>query len=199
MGWCTVNGRGEECSAMDCDRLEGDWNPRPVGGCLVLSLIEDPSARLVVQTLLYPPILDVRDQILRRTPLGDVIVRDFERHYDEAVAILRSDPDLFSEVLHFLIALVPFARSLTGEDVSRRAVPLGETPATFTAERIRPGMVDWMSRVMERFRSSASESFASSLERYQQLLPRFEGLSPRETLVALQNRKFVASVEQPIE
>ena len=47
MGWCTVNGRGEECSAMDCDRLEGDWNPRPIGGCLVLSLIDLSWAILV--------------------------------------------------------------------------------------------------------------------------------------------------------
>lgn len=198
MGWCQAGSSGESCDQQSCDQIGGDYSPtQPRGICLVLSILEDPTARRVIRSLIYPPILRVRDEILPTSPLGKVIVRDFRRHYSEATDILRADPDLLGEVIDFLTAAVPFARSLTGDLPPEIIIPPGDTPSSYTARRLRPGLVDWMSQLLERIRSAAGEELGSTIERYQRLLPELTDLSPREFLVAMRRQALVEIVDTP--
>jgi hypothetical protein len=154
-------------------------------------------AKLVVQGLVYPPILRVRDDILPHSPLGRSIVRDFRAHYKEAVRLLREDRELFAEVLEFLLAAVPFARALTGESPPLIVTPSGETLSTYTARQLRPGMVDWLSRLLERLRSAGSEALGSVIARYQRLLPQLTNLSSRDFLVAMHSPALLELVDSP--
>jgi hypothetical protein len=161
MGWCSVGSSGEECDLMTCNDIHGDYREGdgPIG-CLVLSLLEDPYARQVIRSAIYPPILRVRDHVLPDTPAGAVIVRHFNRHYEEAVTILRDEPDLLTEVVGFMTEATAFARAMSGEQTVVRPSPGAsrrpETPSSYTAARVRPAMVDRFSQILDRFRAKCS-------------------------------------------
>jgi hypothetical protein len=184
MGWCSVGTSGEECDKSICSEIDGEWREERGGICVVLSILEDPVARAVVRALIYPPLLRVRDEILPESPVGATIVRDFEQHYEEVVSILRQDRDLLTEVISFLTASLPFTRALSGEQCVYPVAPAGHTPSSYTAERLRPGMLDWTSRILERFRSAGGPELSEAVELYQRLLPELADLSPREVLMS---------------
>jgi hypothetical protein len=176
---------------MDCAEIHGDYSEGKPGNCIVLSLLEDATARSVIRGQIYPPILQVRDEVLPQSPIGTAIVKDFRQHYPEAVDIMRHDPDLLSEVISFLSAAVPLARALSGDVVIEPLTGVGYTPSSYTAERVRPGTLDWFSRLLDRFRDAAGEDLSKSIERYQRFLPELENLTPRETLTALHDPRLM--------
>jgi len=194
MGWCSVGSSGEQCEIGTCNEIHGDWQEKPRGGCLLLSLLEDPIARSVVQAMIYPPILMVRDEVRPRTPVGRVIVGDFERHYAEAVSILRKDPDLLELVIDFLMTNVPFARAMIGGKEPTVDVIGGWTPSTYVAARLRPGTVDSFSQILERFRSNASDELGVDIAEYLELVPKLLDLTPRELLTELRSRELTELV-----
>jgi len=198
MGWCTVGTSGEQCEVGTCHEIHGEWEEKPRGGCLVLSLLEDPIARSVVRAMIYPPILTVRDEVLPRTPVGRAIVEDFERHYAEAVSILRKDPDLLELVIDFLMTNVPFARALIGGRATGIGIDLtgGWTPSTYVAARLRPGTVDSFSQILERFRSNASDELGADIAKYLELVPKLQDLTPRELLTEPRSRELTELVSR---
>lgn len=197
MGWCSAGTSGEECDARTCSEIGADYSENRPTGCLVLSILEDPHARAVIRSMIYPPILSVRDHILPQSRTGRRIVEDFNRHYDEAVSILRANPDLLAEVVSYLTASVPFARALAGEHLTTPPVSRGHTPSSYTSERLRSGMLDWTSQVLDRFRAAAQPELAATVERYQRLLPGLEGLSPREFLTELRKPDLLEMLASP--
>jgi hypothetical protein len=196
MGWCTVGTSGEQCEIGTCNEIHGNWEEKPRGGCLLLSLLEDPVARSVVRAMIYPPILMVRDEVLPRTPVGRVIVGDFERHYAEAVEILRKDPDLLELVIDFLMTNVPFARAMLGGKETAIDITGGWTPSTYVAARLRHGTVDSFSQILERFRSNASDELAADIAKYLELVPKLANLTPRELLTELRSRELTELVRR---
>jgi hypothetical protein len=191
MGWCTAGTSGQSCDFKSCDQLHGEWHEAGPGGCLVLSLLRDPVAKTAIRSLVYPPILQVRDEVLPRSRVGSVIVDDFSRHYDEAVNILSQDADLLNEVIDFLITNVPFARALTGEKVGAPGPGDGWTPSAYIAERLRPGTVDWFGQILERFRGHASDELVASIDHYQRLVPMLLDLTPIEILTQLRDSRLL--------
>lgn len=194
MGWCTAGTHGESCDFKDCDQIGGEWQTAPPVICLVLGLLRDPIAKAAIRSLVYPPILQVRDDVLPRSRVGSSIVDDFSRHYDEAVNILSQDADLLNEVIDFLITNVPFARALTGEKVGASRPGDGWTPSAYIAERLRPGTVDWFSQILERFRGQASDALAASIDRYQRLVPMLADRTPIEILTQLRDPRLLEAM-----
>jgi hypothetical protein len=197
MGWCSVRGSGwggGNCEPESCKGWNGDYqdNPPPPT-CLVLTIIEDPLARSVIRALVYPPVLRVRDDVLPASPLGSLMVEDFDRHYQEAVSILRADRDLLAEVVEFMTAALPFVQALAGEEPNHCVTPHGGSLASYVAAQVRPGIVDWLSRIMERFRSQGSDELSATIETYRRILPALVGLSAGETLVALRDPQLLAT------
>jgi hypothetical protein len=192
MGWCSVGTGGEKCDERSCEEIHGNYDAGAGGGgmCIVLSILEDPIARDVIRSLVYPPILTVRDEVLPQSPVGRMIVDDFDRHYEESVSILRKDPDLLNEVINFMTANVALAQALIGQPYAHRPAT-GWTPSTYISARLRPGTIDWFSQILERFRGQASEEFSASIRKYMELVPRLQDLTPTEILTEFRGKELL--------
>jgi hypothetical protein len=199
MGWCGTSpaeASRTPCSRQDCEQIGADYyEEQPDVNCLVLSALNSDQERHLVGALVYPPLLRLRDEILPRSRLGRSILTEFNRHRPEAVEILKRDERLLNELIEFMMMVQPFVRAILGEDISRSAYPHGDTFYTYTARRVRPGMMTSLVHLMDRFAEQASDPFRHSLEAYGRLLPRFENLRPQKVSAAL--RRTDLSVPEP--
>jgi hypothetical protein len=199
MGWCKVGSTGQTCDPDTCEQVLGSYSEDPMGDggiCILVSVLDDnPIARQLVASMVYPPIAHVLVDIFPSSPLGQAITRDLQRHHAEAVSIFKANPDLFQELQGFLQAMVPFAWAVAGVNPPDVIVPLGETVSTYTARRFRPGMADWLNRIFEGMKMACSEELAATVSAYQAILPEVTDLSPAEFLVALRSHTFSEAVD----
>jgi hypothetical protein len=182
MGWCSVGSRGESCDLATCNEIHGEYKNEP-GGCLLLSVLQDERAILMASTLMYPAIMQFRDEVLRTTPIGTRMLGYFDRFYDEAISIAQSDPELVTDIVWTMTYGSPFIRAMLGEDLS--AGRYGQTPTSYLAERLRPQTVESLVSLIRRFRQAASTEFVEALNDFETAAMRFVNLTPQEALVEL--------------
>jgi hypothetical protein len=164
--------------------IGGTYSDIPPVVCVFGGFFKDPAAKALITELVYPPYLQVRDQILPSSSAGAVVRKHFYDSYEELVSIMQEDPDLVRDVLDVMIECLPFVRALAGERVS--SVPLdGHTPSTYTASRVRPGMLDELERLADRFEASGSEALVTRLQLYRGFFRQCEGLEPIDVLTAI--------------
>jgi hypothetical protein len=187
VGYCRVGSEKQSaCDPDGCATIGGQYSEDPVDkGCLLLTGIfgDDDRAALMINTHIYPSLIEFRQNILRKSRFGERMLSQYDRFHDEAVAIARSDADLVSDIIWSLSYISPFIRSMMGEQISSGS--FGETPESFYAGALRSGAVQSLRRVIERLKRSASIQFSEALDEFERELRNFEGLSPREAVIAL--------------
>jgi hypothetical protein len=205
MGWCGTSpaeAANTPCARAECEQIGADYyENRPTisdpdgsdgpGTCLVLSSLATERERILVSTLLYPSLLRLRDEVFPRSRFGRSILTEFDRHYKEAVSILRSDQALLTELIEFMIMIQPLTRAILGEDASRSAYAFGDTLYTYNAQRLRPGVAAAVESLMTNFAERATDDFRRSLESYRRILPPFVGIASRDILSALRETELV--------
>jgi hypothetical protein len=99
MVWCYISPSSNEgCDPEACKEVGGKYEPKP-GLCFLLSVLDDERAILMASTLMYPAMTQFRDEVLVRYPVGQRMLRYFERFYNEAISIAKQDPDLINDVI----------------------------------------------------------------------------------------------------
>jgi hypothetical protein len=190
MGYCQVGlEKQSACDPDACADINGQYSEEPgKGSCLLLTgiLEEDDRAVLMINTQIYPSLIDFRKGVLHKSDLGERMLRHYDRFHDEAVGIARSDEDLVMDIIWSLSYISPFIRAMMGDQISGGIY--GETPDSYYAGALRPGAVQSLRRVIERFKRSASPEFSAALTEFDHELREFEGLNPREALVAMRKR-----------
>ncbi|MBW9207543.1 hypothetical protein KV097_16515 [Mumia sp. zg.B17] len=159
----------------------------------MLSSLTTDRERILVSALLYPSLIRLREEVFPRSRLGRSILKEFERHYEEAVRILRSDEVLLSQLIEFMIMIQPWTRAILGEDASRSAYPYGDTLYTYNAQQLRPGVVAALKDLMTQFSERATPEFRQSLEVYGEILPQFEGVPAQDVVSEFRKAELVDS------
>jgi hypothetical protein len=190
MGYCQVGGNTQQCSQEDCGEFEGHYFDKPgdfPGGCFLLSVLGDERAILMAGTMMYPAMIQFRDKILRRTPLGRHLIGYFDKFYEEAKVVARKDPKLITEVVWLATYVSPFLQSMLGQKPARSSP---KAPVNRLASQYRPGTHKAFASVVKRFKKAgASEQFATALDDSEQILARFVGMTPNKALRELKMAK----------
>ena len=184
MGYCQVGGSTQSCDKETCSEFGGNYfdedNPQ---SCFLLSVLRDERAILMAGTMMYPVMIQFRDDVLRRTRLGRKLIAYFDEFYEEAKTIARKDPELVTEIIWLTTYVFPFLQaSLGGKPVTDGA---RETPTSRQASQYLPSTHRAFCSVVERFKRSASKPFAEALDDSERMLAQFVGRSPQETLEEL--------------
>ena len=183
MGYCQVGGNTQACQVEECSEFDGHYFDSPddhPGGCFLLSVLGDERAILMAGTLIYPAMIQFRDDILRRTPLGRRLIAHFDEFYEEAKNIARKDPKLITEVVWLSTYVSPFLQSMLGQ----KPVPDStiETPLSRLASEYRPSTHRAFVSVVNRFKAKGSKKFAKALDDSERILSQFVGLTPAQAL-----------------
>jgi hypothetical protein len=183
MGYCQVGGNTQSCTPEDCSEFDGHYFDKPgdfPGGCFLLSVLDDERAILMAGTMMYPAMIQFRDEVMRRTPLGRKLIGYFDEFYEEAKKVARKDPKLVTEVVWLATYVSPFIQTMLGQ----RVVPESpiETPLSRLASEYRPSTHAAFSSVVARFKARGSKKFAAALDDSEKIISRFVGLSPHEAL-----------------
>jgi hypothetical protein len=186
MGYCSLGGSKQQCTPEEC--AEQGWQYSPtVDGCFLLSVLDDERAILLTATQIYPALTDFRDRILRRTRLGRRFDGYFERFYDEAKEIARSDPELVTDVVWLVTYVGPFVQSMLGQKPYSGAP--GETPIGVLATEFRPSTHRVALGVIAKFRAKGSPELKTALDDLEDTLSRFVGLGPVEATRKLREER----------
>jgi hypothetical protein len=196
MGYCQVGGSTQPCTPEDCAEFRGKYfdNKSPLS-CFLLSVLGDERAILMTATLIYPAMIQFRDDILLRTPLGRHFVGYVDEFYEEAKRIARKDPALITEIVWLCTYVGPYVQAMLGQ--KPYADGLGETPIRLLASELRPGTYKAVLSVVNRFKARGSKRFVAALNELEQTLSGFVGLSPEEALRRLRRSVVEASTGGP--
>lgn len=178
MGYCQVGGNTQPCTPDECAEF-GKYFDKP-NGCFLLSVLEDERAILMASTLIYPSMIQFRDEVMRRTPLGRRFIAYFDEFYEEAKAVAAKDPKLVTEVVWLATYISPFIQSMLGQ----KPVPDStlDTPLRRLAFEYRPATHKAFVSVIRRFKARASKKFAAALDDSEKIIGRFVGLTPPDAL-----------------
>lgn len=191
MGWCSAGSSGEQCDRQSCEQVGGSYSETGPGRvCEGSRLVPDTFARELVDTVVWPPINKLRDEVLPDRQAGARMVQDFDRHFAEIVAIMGRDRGLILEVVRYSAAMAPYLRALAGQ-----SVPADGSLSRHSSERLRPGMVEWTADILRRFSTSASPALKATIGRYAESLPSFQNLTPVELLSTLDDRRTLARLQ----
>jgi hypothetical protein len=186
MGYCQVGGNTQPCTQEECAEAGGNYFDSPddhPGGCFLLSVLGDERAILMAGTMMYPTMIQFRDEIMRRTPLGRRLIAYFDEFYEEAKKVARKDPKLITEVVWLSVYITPFLQVMLG----LKPVPDStiETPLSRLASQYRPSTHKAFLSVVNRFKAAGSKGFVAALNDSEKIISRFVGLSPNEALTEL--------------
>lgn len=190
MGWCSAGSSGEQCDRQSCEEVGGTYSETPNSGCGGSRLVPDSFARELVDSVVWPPINKLRDDVLPGRRAGARMVDDFDRHFDEIVTIMGRDRGLILEVVRYSAAMAPFLRAVAGQ-----SVPADGSLTRHTSERLRPGMIEWTAQLLRRFATSASPDLKATIGRYAGALPAFQNLTPAELLRALDDSRTLTRLQ----
>jgi hypothetical protein len=182
MGYCSLGGTKQPCTQEEC--AEQGWHYSDTVGngkiCFLLSVLGDERAILITGTMMYPAMIQFRDDIMRRTPLGRRLIAYFDEFYEEAKRLARKDPKLVTEVVWLAIYVSPFIQAMLGQ----KPVPDStiETPLSRLASEYRLSTHKAFTSVVNRFKAKGSKKFVAALTDSEKIVSRFVGLTPNEAL-----------------
>jgi hypothetical protein len=180
MGYCQVGGNTQQCAPEECEEVGGSHFDEKKDGCLLLSVLGDERAILLTATQIYPALIEFRERVLPRTPLGRHLLGYFDEFYDEAKDIARSDPELVTDIVWVTTYVSPFVQSMLGQKPYTGSP--AETPIGIYATEFRPSAHRALVGVIEKFKAKGSREFVAALEDFERTLSRFVGLGPSEAL-----------------
>lgn len=190
MGYCQVGGSTQPCQPEECAEIGGGYFDEPNGGaCFLMSVLGDERAILMAGTLMYPAMIQFRDEIMRRTPVGRHLIAYFDEFYEEAKEVARRDPKLITEVVWLAVYISPLIQTMLGQPQVSSPI---ETPNSRLASQYRPSTHRAFVSVVERFKALASAPFVAALDDSERIVSRFVGMAPDEAL-----REFRATSPPP--